>query len=1087
MRHNFDLSTDDYTNGEHSYTDDCLLLDSFEVHTLFEDSSTVHSNKAGDDDWGPLDNLKPASKTAGSGDFSVKAKYSKVKLGVSHLPMYQPGSKEYEAACKRMQLFHDKTHIKDAGKIEKMIVTNRETGLRPGDSRYPYKCDKCYRAIDTVQRKHTSVEQGKARAPENLRPGEKWMVDGGDATVRSKWGSYRYFLLFTCAKTSYIIIYYLKDNSARAYVAALKYVDRLVRLRKGYGVKTLYGDFFSTHLDQNVLGALRADLGIEFEVTPPYMHWLNGYAEVYMRVMKIATRVRLLQMIGKYLDDVRITDSTDMWPFAMEHARQSKCAEPSTTIEKDTGTFATREQMFREDTETPIKFHLHPFGTRCYVIIQKSQRYSAMTDTAEACLYLMGAGYNPFSHTFVDASQAHIVLRSGNRLQITGRVIFPYMKGDPDPPSDSTSAAPAPFTDSVGDPQIPAAVQASEQNTPNPGLPLETQFRTWPNAPSPLRQLPSVFDRWNRRDPPGHVVIAPASGPPIPLPPPEPPPATDVTRVQQSSSDRSIPMTLRAAPSAQPSTQVVVPNPALVSVPLLGPGRSRYPTPYTSPSTPAAAPAPTPAAAPAPTPAPAPAPSAHEPTVLPDPSGLRRSSRTPATRTPMNLSRLGMGEDPVLSSTEFDGVFPVGETHTTDPPESSEVPNRFVLQLTSIAEEPPEHERPDVCYNVEDIPIGTRDVLRDHLAAACAHELHMTQEEWNMVTTYLSTVNNKPRRRSHSRTDKHKSSIGESRASDSYGHNVDVDETVLDALVTQYMFSDHAPEVIMLTEQVNADGLVVKIEEQKLADLKNVPVEQHQSMLQAIAKEFNDLIAIGTFTGIEVPTNRKAISSRIVLKVKHRADGAFDKYKARLVARGFLQKLGVDFFSTFSPMATLTSIRILLAIAVHNGLDIVHADIPQAFLKARLDTDIWLQLPPGITFKDKDGKILKCVKLIRSLYGLRDSPSNFNKELVRFMKSAGFKQLECDKCIFFHFDEATKKFVLVGCEVDDLIITGNDTACIARFKKKLVDDYNVTDWERIASFLGVNMDYDLDSGVLAMDVKSKIEKLFEDHSILNTL
>ena len=74
-------------------------------------------------------------------------------------------------------------------------------------------------------------------------------------------------------------------------------------------------------------------------------------------------------MIGKYLDDVRITDSTDMWPFVMEHARQSKCAEPSTSIEKDTGTFATREQMFREDTETPIKFHLHPFGTRCYVII----------------------------------------------------------------------------------------------------------------------------------------------------------------------------------------------------------------------------------------------------------------------------------------------------------------------------------------------------------------------------------------------------------------------------------------------------------------------------------------------------------------------------------------------------------------------------------------------------------------------------------------------------------------------------------------------------------------------------------------------
>ena len=109
----------------------------------------------------------------------------------------------------------------------------------------------------------------------------------------------------------------------------------------------------------------------------------------------------------------------------------------------------------------------------------------------------MGATYNPFSHTFVDAPQAHILLRSGNRLQVTGRVIFPYLKGDPDPPSDSTSPAPAPFTDNVGDPQLPAAVQDSDYATP---LQSQPQFRAWPSSPSPLRQLPSVFDRWTPRD-----------------------------------------------------------------------------------------------------------------------------------------------------------------------------------------------------------------------------------------------------------------------------------------------------------------------------------------------------------------------------------------------------------------------------------------------------------------------------------------------------------------------------------------------------------------------------------------------------------
>ena len=127
-------------------------------------------------------------------------------------------------------------------------------------------------------------------------------------------------------------------------------------------------------------------------------------------------------------------------------------------------------------------------------------------------------------------------------------------------------------------------------------------------------------------------------------------------------------------------------------------------------------------------------------------------------------------------STEFDDVLPVEETHTYNGDESVEladisqpVSNRFVLQLTSIAEE--SERSTDVCYNVEDIFIGTRDVLRDHLAAACAHELHVTRPEWGTVTTHLSTID-KPRRR----TNEHKSEIGESRSSESYSHNTGFDE-----------------------------------------------------------------------------------------------------------------------------------------------------------------------------------------------------------------------------------------------------------------------------------------------------------------------
>ena len=105
--------------------------------------------------------------------------------------------------------------------------------------------------------------------------------------------------------------------------------------------------------------------------------------------------------------------------------------------------------------------------------------------------------------------------------------------------------------------------------------------------------------------------------------------------------------------------------------------------------------------------------------------------------------------------TEVDDAYPAGETRTLtrgartrNGDNSVEPPNRFVLYLSSI-DESSEHE---VHYGVDDIPVGTRGILRDHLAATCAHELHLTQLEWDTGTTFLTTLS-QPRR-----TDKEKSS-----------------------------------------------------------------------------------------------------------------------------------------------------------------------------------------------------------------------------------------------------------------------------------------------------------------------------------------
>ena len=57
------------------------------------------------------------------------------------------------------------------------------------------------------------------------------MIDGGNATVRSKWGDHRHFLACICAASGYLAVVYMKDQSARSFVTAIKYLDRLVSVR----------------------------------------------------------------------------------------------------------------------------------------------------------------------------------------------------------------------------------------------------------------------------------------------------------------------------------------------------------------------------------------------------------------------------------------------------------------------------------------------------------------------------------------------------------------------------------------------------------------------------------------------------------------------------------------------------------------------------------------------------------------------------------------------------------------------------------------------------------------------------------------
>ena len=124
-----------------------------------------------------------------------------------------------------------------------------------------------------------------------------------------------------------------------------------------------------------------------------------------------------------------------------------------------------------------------------------------------------------------------------------------------------------------------------------------------------------------------------------------------------------------------------------------------------------------------------------------------------------------------------------------------------------------------------------------------------------------------------------------------------------------------------------------------------------------------------------------------MFKKKLRPDGTIEKYKARLVAKGYTQKEGEEFFDTYSPMARLTTIQVLLSLAASHGLLVHQMDVKTAFLNGELKEEIYMDQPDGFVVPGQEGRVCK---LLKYLYGLKPAPKEWHEKFERTLTVAGF-------------------------------------------------------------------------------------------------
>lgn len=246
-----------------------------------------------------------------------------------------------------------------------------------------------------------------------------------------------------------------------------------------------------------------------------------------------------------------------------------------------------------------------------------------------------------------------------------------------------------------------------------------------------------------------------------------------------------------------------------------------------------------------------------------------------------------------------------------------------------------------------------------------------------------------------------------------------------------------------------------------LAEKLSPPQTEPLSFIQAIkfpewktAME-SEMLALNrnqTWDLVPPPNHGNVVGNRWIFKIKRKADGSIDRYKARLVARGFTQEYGLDYNETFSPVVKPITIRVVLSVAVSRGWKLNQLDVSNAFLNGELQETVYMVQPQG--FVNPSFPHYVC-RLRKSIYGLKQSPRTWFQRLSKFLFTLGFRGSNADSSLFIYKNSGCVIYLLVY--VDDIIITGSDNNFLTSLISRLSQEFKLRDLGDLHYFLGIQV------------------------------